>query len=556
MSWQDWPLRRKLLVVPALAMTFLAGSGAFSSWQGFLQSQNLSRVAARSAVTRMDQEQRRELSESHAALQQFLGWASTGFPASRQDSLAKTILGRIVRSDSVLNVRLGHCESQAEQGLVLKVDSAWKKYASAARQVLDMADVDLTIANTMVEPARNQLDSVAVFAHQLDSLGDVRIAEAEHLAVRAVKWTLWVNVAACLLSLVVVSLLTWKTVRGIMRPVQKILDCVRKISGRDLTTKIGVEQADEIGSVAEAVQDAQGTLRSMVANIGRSSSTFDEGSRELQGVAGAVSHATADLSLRMQELTESIKNVAAGVHSIAGGAGNLSAGVGAVSSAVQGFDQAFSQVARSCEEQLHQATEASSKADAAGQALEKLQVSAHESAALTGLIRDILDQTKLLALNATIEASRAGEAGKGFTVVAQEVKHLATQTGSATDRIEGSLRHMQDQTQVVALELEGMRASMAKVHEVSGQIVASVQRQTSQVGQVAIRLDEASRVSIEISGLVSNSAQELSRVSNRVAEAETATQEAASTIHEMDNLAHRLSETSQDLKNTVEGYKV
>ena len=556
MRWRDWPLRRRLTVVPVLALAFLAGSGAFSTWQGFRQSRNLSQVAVISSIARQDQARRQDLSLLHASLQQFLGWSSSGFPATRLDSLSKTVVGRLARSDSALKGRAALCRDESERGMVLKMDTALVRYTQAARQVLDMADVDLTVANTMVEPARKQLDVVAMYAGQLDSLGDVRIADAERQAADSVKTTLWVNLLACSVSVLVVMLLSLMTVRSVMQPVGEILDCVRKITKRDLTHSIGVEQVDEIGVMAAAVGEAQGTLRSMVGSIGRSSATFDQGAHQLERVAGAVGNAAVDLSARMQALTESVKGVAGEVHSIAGGALNLSNGVGAVSKAVQGFDQAFSEVAMSCETQLKQASQANGKAESASRALEKLQDSARESAQLAGLIRDILDQTKLLALNATIEASRAGESGKGFAVVAQEVKHLATQTGTATDKIEGSLRQMQEQTQLVARELQEMRVSMSEVHGASAQIVSSVQRQTVQVGEVANRLDEASRVASDISGLVASSARELMSVSERVEEAEGVTQVAAATTKEMDNLARHLSQTSQELKGAVEGYKV
>ena len=118
---------------------------------------------------------------------------------------------------------------------------------------------------------------------------------------------------------------------------------------------------------------------------------------------------------------------------------------------------------------------------------------------VAGSIETIAKQTRLLSLNAGIEAARAGEAGRGFAVVAAEVKSLADQTRTATDRITASVRALGEQ-------ISGLVTESGDSNKHAVKAAASVE----QVNGVIIRSHEAfSTVGREIDAIAASAAGNL-----------------------------------------------
>jgi methyl-accepting chemotaxis protein len=84
----------------------------------------------------------------------------------------------------------------------------------------------------------------------------------------------------------------------------------------------------------------------------------------------------------------------------------------------------------------------------------------------TGVINDIVFQTKLLSFNASVEAARAGENGKGFAVVAQEIGILAAKSGESAKEI-GEILTLS--TQKVIAMVESNRNKMKQLLAVTSE---------------------------------------------------------------------------------------
>ena len=224
---------------------------------------------------------------------------------------------------------------------------------------------------------------------------------------------------------------------------------------------------DHMKNVVESVSTSVGELQSVSEAVNKSSSSANEQSTAVAAGAEQASTNMQNVSASTEELSSAIEEINRQV----------------VQSSGLTSDTVLK--SRQMSDQITQLAEASQRI---GQVLK--------------LINDVTDQTNLLALNATIEAARAGDAGKGFSVVAQEVKALASQTTKATEDIAAQIVAVQKATSDAVEANTVIGQSIAKANEVSTAIAAAVEEQSAATREIARNVEEAAVGTTEVSASI------------------------------------------------------
>ncbi|CUH76907.1 Aspartate chemoreceptor protein [Tritonibacter multivorans] len=282
---------------------------------------------------------------------------------------------------------------------------------------------------------------------------------------------------------------------------------IDRLAQRDLSTLIPDHNSsdfpEKFDAVRQSFNNAQLSLRKVVAGI-------QDSSDKLTGIANEVSLAADDLSHRTETQAATLEETAAAVEEI--------------TASIRSASEATSATSHTVSQARDQADEGSGVVQTAVQKMSEIEEYSQKIAEIIGVIDDISFQTNLLALNAGVEAARAGESGRGFAVVASEVRALAQRTADSAQEIKGligvSTTHVDEGVQLVGSTGDVLASIVKNIQQASAlteEVAQSAAQQATGFEEINIGVSQLDGVTQQNAAMVEQTTAALHTMKKDVA---------------------------------------
>ena len=372
------------------------------------------------------------------------------------------------------------------------------------------------------------------------------------------------------IALIVVMAVAFVISANIQKNVETVSRGLGAVAEGNLTVKVRVNGHDEFVDLADATTNMISNTKNLVAKVDTAAEGVADSAKSVQGASKKLGTCSDDIMRAVEEMSDGMERqkkyadeCVSTTDRLSNEIANVSSQIGRVKGIVDETNRLINESVRILSTLGDKARETTKATDSVKSSVSALLDETGKINSFVNVIKNISSQTHLLSLNASIEAARAGESGRGFSVVAEEIRALATESSKSAGEIKKLVDGINAQTDssvgsvdmaqnIVDEQFELVNSSI----KIFDQMKASMDSLTEELMNIDKAASEADQRRVEavsavddISVIINDSASN----ANTVIEALNVLKK---NVDNLDKTAAKLGENMDELKNEVRVFQI